>query len=213
MGKSTNWLVGGCVGCAVAFIAFIVIGVACYFGWQYYDQKQKLGGSDTIASSTASVTDDDPEYNALSDKEKMLVGRWDYRKMQYEKKEDMHIAFNAVFDFQKNYGLSADGTLKVSVASTITAIYKLTGEGTWRLDGDALVLDFSDINVDFIKYTFDGNGEMTNSQTRKIERTLKNDVCKELRKQLKGENRSIISTLTEDELTTTEDEVFKKIKD
>ena len=42
---------------------------------------------------------------------------------------------------------------------------------------------------------------------------LKNDVCKELKKQLKGENRSVISTLTEDELTTTDDEVFKKIKD
>ena len=210
MGKNSKWIVGCCAGCAVGFVVALVIGAACYFGWQHY--KQNTDGDSSLEWLTTGDTDDE-ELSNLSERERILVGRWDYRKMQYEKKEDMHVAFNAVFDFQKNMDLKADGTLKVSVASTITAIYKLAGKGDWKIDDEALVMNFQEMNVTFIKYIFDGKEELSASQTRKIERTLKNDVCKELEKQLKGENRSVISTLNESELTTNEGETFKKLKD
>ena len=84
MGKNSKWIVGGCAGCAVGFVVALVIGAACYFGWQHY--KQNTDGDSSLEWLTTGDTDDE-ELSNLSERERILVGRWDYRKMQYEKKE------------------------------------------------------------------------------------------------------------------------------
>ena len=152
----------------------------------------------------------------LNDKEKKIVGKWHYAKMETieESDEDYSGAFTMELttDYRSNKTQTGEGYFRIRLnvdeieyVNTITLEYSISAKGTWSVEGSNLVEKYNEVNIDFNKASTIVNNEDDEVYIEAFKQHYA-DLIPEIRNELLKTSRDEIIKLTDDELTTKDDE-------
>lgn len=152
----------------------------------------------------------------LNDKEKKIVGKWHVAKTEI--KEESDEGYSGTFtmelttDYRSNKTQTAEGFMRVRLnvdedeyANTITLEYSISAKGTWSVEGNNIVEKMNEVNIEFSRASTITNNEDDEVYIEALKQYF-DDFIPELRNEMLKKSREEIIKLTEDELTTKDDE-------
>jgi len=152
----------------------------------------------------------------LNDKEKKIVGKWHFAKMETweESNEDYSGTFTVegTCDYQSNKKQVTECFMRIRLnvdeneyANTITLEYSISAKGTWSVEGNNMVEKLNEVNIEFSRASTIANNEDDEVYIEAFKQHYA-DIIPEMRNEMLKKSRDKIIKLTDDELTTKNDE-------
>ena len=148
----------------------------------------------------------------LNDKEKKIVGKWHVAKTEIMDESDEGYTMELTTDYRSNKTQTAEGFMRFRLnvdedeyANTITLEYSISAKGTWSVEGNNIVEKMNEVNIEFSRASTITNNEDDEVYIEALKQYF-DDFIPELRNEMLKKSREEIIKLTEDELTTKDDE-------